>query len=73
MKKTIFVFALLIVSLFTIFEISKYSITFVNSSIEYVITIIAVLFFIVGIYISRKSLNKAKKKLKQLIFRRLIN
>lgn len=61
MKKTIFVFALLIVALFTIFEISNYSITFGNSSIEYVITIIAVLFFIVGIYISRKSLNQAKK------------
>jgi len=73
MKKTIFVFALLIVALFTIFEISNYSITFGNSSIEYVITIIAVLFFIVGIYISRKSLNQAKKTAITIDFSRLIN
>lgn len=61
MKKTILVFALLIVALFTIFNISKYSIIFGNTSIEYVITIIAVVFFVIGIYINKKSLHQYKK------------
>ena len=61
MKKTIFVFALLIVALFTIFKISKYSIVFGNTSIEYIIAIIAVVFFIIGIYINKKSLHQPLK------------
>lgn len=61
MKKTILVFALLIVALFTIFKISKYSIVFGNTSIEYIITIIAVVFFVIGIYINKKSLHQPLK------------
>ena len=61
MKKTILVFALLIVALFTIFKISKYSIVFGNTSIEYIIAIIAVVFFIIGIYINKKSLHQPLK------------
>jgi len=62
MKKTIFVFALLIVALFTIFKISKYSILFGKTSLELIIAIIAVVFFIIGIYINKKSLHQSKKK-----------
>lgn len=61
MKKTILVFALLIVALFTIFKISKYSIVFGNTSIEFIIAIIAVVFFIIGIYINKKSLHQPIK------------
>jgi DNA-binding NarL/FixJ family response regulator len=61
MKKTILVFALLIVAIFTIFKISKYSIVFGNTSIEYIIAIIAVVFFIIGIYINKKSLHQPLK------------
>lgn len=61
MKKTIFVFALLIVALFTIFKISKYSILFGKTSLELIIAIIAVVFFIIGIYINKKSLHKPLK------------
>ena len=61
MKKTILVFALLIVALFTIFKISKYSIVFGNTSIEFIIAIIAVVFFIIGIYINKKSLHQPLK------------
>lgn len=61
MKKTILVFALLIVAFFTIFKISKYSIVFGNTSIEYIIAIIAVVFFIIVIYINKKSLHQPLK------------
>lgn len=61
MKKTIFVFALLIVALFTIFKISKYSILFGKTSLELIIAIIAVVFFIIGIYINKKSLHQPLK------------
>ncbi|GAA3594869.1 response regulator transcription factor [Flavivirga amylovorans] len=58
MKKTILVFTLLIVSLYIIFRISKYSLILGGTSMEFVITIIAIVFFIVGIYINKKSLHK---------------
>ena len=61
MKKTILVFALLIVALITIFKISKYSILFGKTSLELIIAIIAVVFFIIGIYINKKSLHKPLK------------
>ncbi len=61
MKKTILVFALLIVALVLLFQISKYSIILGKTSIEFVIAIIAVVFFIVGIYINKKSLHQPKK------------
>ena len=61
MKKTILVFALLIVALITIFKISKYSILFGKTSLELIIAIIAVVFFIIGIYINKKSLHQPLK------------
>lgn len=61
MKKTILVFALLIVALVLLFQISKYSIILGKTSIEFVIAIIAVVFFIVGIFINKKSLHQSKK------------
>jgi len=60
MKKTIIVFSLLVIALIILFKVSKYSIFFRNSSLEIVITIIAVVFFIAGIYINKKSLRKPK-------------
>ena len=61
MKKTILFFALLIVALFTFFKISKYSIIFGNISLDYIIAIIAVIFFVIGIYINKKSLHQFRK------------
>lgn len=61
MKKTILIFALLIVALILLFQISKYSIILGKTSIEFVIAIIAVVFFIVGVYINKKSLHLYKK------------
>ena len=51
MKKTIFVFASLILALLLLFQISTYSLNSGNLKIEFAIAII-------GIYINKKSLNK---------------
>ena len=58
MKKTIFVFSALIVSLLVLFKISTYSYTSGNSRIEFVISGIAILFFGIGWYINRRSASK---------------
>jgi len=57
-KKTIFVFSALIVSLLVLFKISTYSYTSGNSRIELVISGIAILFFGIGWYINRRSASK---------------
>ncbi|MEM8764102.1 MAG: response regulator transcription factor [Bacteroidota bacterium] len=58
MKKTIFVFSALIISLLVLFKISTYSYTSGNSRIEYVISGIAIVFFGIGLYINRRSPSK---------------
>tara|TARA_R110002096_G_scaffold49384_4_gene130439 strand:- start:3725 stop:4135 length:411 start_codon:yes stop_codon:yes gene_type:complete len=58
MKKTIFVFASLILALLLLFQISTYSINSGNLKIEFAIAIIAIVFFIIGVYINKKSLHK---------------
>ncbi|GAA3644769.1 response regulator transcription factor [Flavivirga jejuensis] len=60
MKKTILVFTLLTVALYVIFKISKYALLLGDTSIEFIIMAIAILFFIIGIYINKKSLHKPK-------------
>lgn len=62
LRKTIFSFSLLIIALFTLFQVSKYSVFFGNISNEIVTTIIAVVFLILGIYLNKKSLNKPKSE-----------
>ena len=58
MKKTIFIFASLIIALLILFQISKYSIFFGDINSEIVIAIIAVVFFIIGVFINKRSLSK---------------
>ena len=58
MKKTIFIFAALIIALLTLFQLSKYSLFASQTRIEWVIAIIAVVFFAIGIYLNKKSLHK---------------
>ncbi len=66
MKKTILIFTLLIVAFLLLFQISKYSLFFGKTSIEFTIAIIAVIFFVVGIYINKKSLQRSKKPLTKI-------
>ena len=58
MKKTILVFALLIIALLLLFQISKYALISGNLTTEIIVAIIAIIFFFVGIYINKKSLHK---------------
>ena len=58
MKKTILVFSLLILSLALLFQFSKYALISNNLETEIVIAIIAIVFFFVGVYIHKKSLQK---------------
>lgn len=58
MKKTIVVFSLLILALLFLFQLSTYAFVSSNLKIEIIIAIIAIVFFFVGIYINKKSLNK---------------
>jgi len=58
MKKTILVFSALIVALLALFQLSKFSVVSGDTNIEIIIAVIAVVFFIIGIVINKKSLNK---------------
>jgi len=57
-RKTILVFTALIIALLALFQLSQYSVTSGNLKIEFVIAGIAVIFFLIGIYINKKSLQK---------------
>jgi len=57
-RKTILVFSALIIALLVLFQLSQYSVTSGNWKIEFVIAIIAVIFFIIGVFVNKKSLQK---------------
>ena len=60
MKKTVFVFSALIVALLLLFKLSEYTYLSGNITIQIAIGTVAIVFFIVGIYINKKSLKKEK-------------
>lgn len=62
MKKTVFVFAALIIALLALFQLSKLSIMRGDASTEFIIAGIALLFFFIGIYINRKRQSKIIEK-----------
>ena len=59
MKKTILVFSGIIVGLLALFQLSKYSMLSGSLEIEWAIGIVAVIFFVVGIYLNKRSLHKS--------------
>ncbi|WP_422349928.1 response regulator transcription factor [Flagellimonas sp.] len=61
MKKTVFVFSALILALLILFQLGKYSYVSGNLSIEIGIAVVAVVFFIIGIYINKRTLNHERK------------
>lgn len=66
MKKTVLVFGLLIMALLLLFQLSKYSIISGTLDIEIMITIIALVFFFIGIFLNKKSLQKPLKPLQEI-------
>jgi DNA-binding NarL/FixJ family response regulator len=57
-KKTIFIFSTLIIALLVLFQLSKYSVMSGDLHIEFMIAGIALIFFLIGIYLNKKSLQK---------------
>lgn len=66
MKKTIFVFSALIIALLILFQVSTYSITSGNLTIELVIALVAVFFFFIGVYFNQKSKKKEAQTTKEI-------
>ncbi len=61
MRKTIFIFAALIIALLLLFQISKYSLFTGSASIEIVIAVIAIVFFIVGAIINKRVIHQEQQ------------
>ncbi len=58
MKKTVFVFSALIISLLVLFQLGKYSIVTGNLSTEIVIAVVSILSFFIGTYFNKKTKNQ---------------
>ena len=58
MKKTILIFAALTLAILALLHFSKYSILSGGTSFEWIIAVIAVVFFFIGTYINKKSLSQ---------------
>lgn len=52
------VFGLLILAILMLFQLSKYSMVSGTLDVEIIVAIIAIVFFIVGVFINKKSLHK---------------
>ncbi|MGV6830419.1 MAG: response regulator transcription factor [bacterium] len=58
MKKTILIFAALTLAILALLHFSKYSILSGGTSFEWIIAVIAIVFFFIGTYINKKSLSQ---------------
>ncbi|SHI74831.1 response regulator transcription factor [Algibacter luteus] len=67
MKKTIIVFSLLILALLVLFQFIKYTLVSGDLQTEYVMAIIAIIFFGIGIFINKKAQNKQQTSVKKEI------
>lgn len=61
MKKTVLVFSLLIFALLLLFQISNYAIVSGDANVEIIVGSVAIVFFVVGVFIHKKSLKTNKK------------
>lgn len=62
MKKTIFVFSVLIIALLILFRLSKYAFLAGDTSIEFVMAIVAFVFLGLGLYINKKGTSPVPRK-----------
>ena len=58
MKRTFLSFEILILSILALFQVSKYSVISGDAKIEWIIGVIAIAFFFVGVYINKKTSKK---------------
>lgn len=71
MKRTILIFTALIVALLSLLKLSTYGYNYGNISIEIIISAVAVLFFLVGVYLNKKSLRKKSFPLNEIDKKRI--
>ena len=71
MKKTIIVFGLLIFALLLLFQLSKYSLVSGSMDVEIILAAVAIVFFIVGIYINKKSLHSEPFPASEINFQKI--
>ncbi|MDY7394503.1 response regulator transcription factor [Aureibaculum sp. 2210JD6-5] len=71
MKKTVLIFGLLVIALATLFQLSKFSYLSGNLSIEILIACIAIVFFFIGIYINKQSINKRKSENTEIDYKKI--
>lgn len=62
MKRTVLSFSFLILSILALFQISKYSVISGNAKIEWIIGVIAIVFFFVGIFINKRANKRPQNK-----------
>lgn len=67
MKKTVLIFGALIFALLLLFQIGKYAIITGSLDTEIVIAIVAIVFFIVGVYLNKRSLHIEKSFSKNVL------
>ena len=65
MKKTVLVFGSIIIAVLLLFQLSKYSVLTGDFALEFILVIIAVSFFAIGIYIYKK-VYPVKEKPKEI-------
>ncbi|MDH7447517.1 response regulator transcription factor [Aquimarina sp. 2201CG14-23] len=66
MRKTILIFGTLVIALLILFQLSKYSLISGDTSIEFIIAGIALVFFIIGVVINKKVLQQNKVNTKEV-------
>ena len=62
MKRTIVLFASLIVALLVLFQLGKYSMVMNTGGAEWIMALVAVLFFAIGVIINRRTREKETLK-----------
>lgn len=67
MKKTVLIFGALIFALLLLFRIGKYAIITSSLDTEIVIAIVAIVFFLVGVFLNKKSLQNEKPPSKPVL------
>jgi DNA-binding NarL/FixJ family response regulator len=62
MKKTVLIFGLLAFAVIALLQVSKYTLISGTLPTEWIVAIIAVIFFCIGVFLQKKSLNAPVKQ-----------
>lgn len=71
MKKTVLVFGLLILALLLMFQFSKYAVISGDLKVELIVASIAIVFFFIGVYINKKTLQKPNTPIEEIDHKRI--